>query len=92
MYEYNMVQVPPRINVQHGATQGAAAQYLADVVDQYAARGWEFYSIESIGIIENQGCGCLGALFGLRPTQLEVYVIVFRRPKAPPAGAATFTP
>lgn len=86
MFEYFMTQVPPNINVAAGQTQGAAAGYLQQIVDQHAHRGWEFYSVESFGILENQGCGCLGALLGMRPQLHTTYVVVFRRPKisAPP--------
>jgi|CXWL01.1.fsa_nt_gi hypothetical protein len=80
MFEYFMVQIPPNISVKFGATQGAAAEYLWNVVGQHAVQGWEFYSIETIGITENPGCGCFGALIGIRPTQSVVYVIVFRKP------------
>lgn len=79
MFQYQMVQVPPNVAVRAGQTQGAAAAYLQSVVDDYAGRGWEFYSIESIGIIEQPGCGCLAALLGLKAQLTETYVIVFRR-------------
>jgi hypothetical protein len=83
MYEYFMVQIPPTIHVE-GRTNDAAARYLADVVGRHATQGWEFYSIETIGIVENMGCGCLAfvfTLFGWKTSdQREVYVIVFRRP------------
>jgi hypothetical protein len=66
---------------------GAAAGYLQHVVDLYAPSGWEFYSIEAIGILEQPGCGCLASLFGMRPQMIDTYVIVFRKqqnPSAPP--------
>lgn len=79
MFEYHMVQVPPNVTVRAGDTRGAAAGYLQSVVDDYARQGWEFYSVESIGIIEQPGCGCLAGLLGIHARLIETYVIVFRR-------------
>jgi hypothetical protein len=87
MFNYFMVQIPPNVNVQAGSNKNAAAAtYLGQVVNHYAQEGWEFYSIETIGLIEHMGCGCLALLLslfaGYRPSHSETYVIVFRRPKA----------
>ena len=83
MFEYHMVQIPPNVSVKSGKSGGAAAAYLADVVGNYAGQGWEFYSIEAIGITEHPGCGCLSFILSLfggnQTTHTEVYVIVFRR-------------
>ena len=79
MYEYNMVQVPPSIKVKTGQGMGVAAAYLSDVVGQQAAQGWEFYSIETIGIMEQPGC--LASLLGIKATLTSMYVVVFRRPR-----------
>ena len=76
-----MVQVPPNVTVKAGATEGAAATYLQGVVDSHASRGWEFYSVESIGILEAPGCGCLAGLLGMKSQLTETYVIVFRKGK-----------
>lgn len=76
-----MVQVPPNVTVKAGATQGAAATYLQGVVDSHSSKGWEFYSVESIGILEEPGCGCLAGLLNWKPQLTETYVIVFRKDK-----------
>lgn len=59
MFQYYMVQISPNISVNKHGPIGAAATYLGGIVDQYATQGWAFYSIESFGVIENAGCGCL---------------------------------
>jgi molybdopterin/thiamine biosynthesis adenylyltransferase len=76
---YTMVQVPPSIEVQAsgGAAHQAAAIYLESIVDEYAALGWEYYRVDSIGVVKNPGC--LLALFGVRPTMVMYYVVTFRR-------------
>jgi len=79
MYEYHMVQVPPTISVKAGQGGGAAAYYLQEIVDKFAQDGWEFYRIETIGVLEQPGCGCLAALLGIRAQVREQYVVVFRR-------------
>ena len=66
-----MVQVPPIVSVKAGQSGGAAAGYLQGIVDQFAAEGWEFNSIETIGILEQPGCGCLAAIFGIKAQMRE---------------------
>lgn len=89
MYEYHTVQIPPNIGVRMGRAEGAAATYLKDVIDRHAKDGWEFYSVERIGIVESLGCGCVAmilTLLGQRTSQqTDVYVVAFRR-LAPSAG------
>jgi hypothetical protein len=77
-YTYKMLQIPPNVIVEKKAPrERAAAMYLEEVVSEWAQNGWEFYSVESIGIWENPGC--LTALFGAKATITESYVVVFRR-------------
>ncbi|MBZ0213327.1 MAG: DUF4177 domain-containing protein [Nitrospirae bacterium] len=83
MYEYHTVQIPPNIGVRMGRAEGAAAAYLKDVIDRHAKDGWEFYSVERIGIVESRGCGCMSLLLtltgGSTKQHSDVYVVVFRR-------------
>ena len=77
-YTYKMLQVPPNVTVAKKVPHDrAAAMYLEDAVSEWAQNGWEFYSVESIGILENPGC--LASLFGAKAMITEYYVIVFRR-------------
>ena len=55
MFEYYMVQIPPNVSVRAGRSEGVAAAYLGEVVGNFADQGWEFYSVETIGIIETAG-------------------------------------
>ncbi|AXW87884.1 hypothetical protein AU509_12470 [Lonsdalea britannica] len=75
MFQYKMVQIPPNISVKaKDNKQGIAAQYLEDVVNDYAQDGWEFQRVDTIGIEERPGC------FG--PSKIGVvnhYVITFRK-------------
>lgn len=73
-----MVQIPPNIQVKQSSGQDAAA-YLQTAVNQYAAQGWEFYRVDTIGVMVSPGC--LGALLGAKQSYIEHYVITFRRPK-----------
>jgi hypothetical protein len=85
-YEYGMVQVPPSIDVREGQMRGrAAALYLHEVVNSMAAKGWDFYRIDSMGVSESPGC--LAALFGVGATTTLYHVITFRREWAT-AGAS----
>jgi len=76
-YEYRMVQLSPVISV-HGKERGTeAAGFLQGVVDQEAREGWEFYRVDTIGVLSKTGC--LGALFGVKETAVEYYVATFRK-------------
>jgi len=43
----------------------------------YSKQGWEFYRVDTIGMIEKPGC--LAALFGARAGNFDYYVVTFRR-------------
>lgn len=76
MYTYKMIQVPPNISVKAKDNKiGIAAQYLENVVNTWAAEGWEFQRVDTIGIDEKPGC------FGSNKIGLvHYYVITFRKP------------
>jgi hypothetical protein len=77
-YKYKMVQIPPTIVVKGREYQGQeAAHYLESLVNEMAAQGWEFYRVDTIGVLTKPGC--LGQLFGAREIMREYYVVTFRR-------------
>ena len=79
-YEYKMVQVPPTIEVKAKDWRGnEAAYYLQSIANEQAAQGWEFYRVDTVGVVTRPGC--LGALLGAKQTLIEYYVVTFRRPK-----------
>ena len=79
MYDYLMVQVPPNIRVAKSSGNDAAA-YLQGIANQYASQGWEFYRVDTVGVVVAPGC--LAALFGAKSSDLNYYVVTFRKPKA----------
>lgn len=80
MYEYKMVQIPPNISVQMKKHRGnEAAAYLETIVNEYAAEGWEFHRVDSIGVEVQPGC--FGGLGGAKAGMTSYYVISFRREK-----------
>jgi hypothetical protein len=80
MYEYMMVQMPPNITVKEKVQQGTeAASYLQSLANQHAAQGWEFYRVDTVGIVTQPGC--LGSLLGAKQQLVEYFVVTFRRTK-----------
>lgn len=77
-YEYKMVQIPRNIAVRGAPAGQEAAWYLQDIVNTMAKDGWEFYRVDTVGVIIQPGC--LGQLFGQKETQTFYYVVTFRRP------------
>lgn len=74
MYKYKMVQVPPTITVKaRDNRSGLAAEYLENVVNEWASQGWEFHRVDVIGIDEKSG------MFGNKTEYTHYYVISFRR-------------
>jgi len=79
-YEYFMVQVPPTIQVKQKEYVGnEAAYYLQSMANQYAAQGWEFFRVDTVGVAVQPGC--LAALLGQRQVVINYYVVTFRRQK-----------
>ena len=80
VFEYKMIQIPPNITVQAKEARGnEAAAYLEQVVNQWAAQGWEFYRIDTVGVISTPGC--LAGLLGAKAAVFDYYVISMRRPR-----------
>ena len=80
MYEYMMVQIPPAIVVKQKEHVGnEAAYYLQSLANEKAGQGWEFYRVDTVGVVIQPGC--MASLFGAQRTVTEYYVVTFRRPK-----------
>jgi hypothetical protein len=77
-YEYMMVQIPPTISVKEKDVRGnEAAHYLQSLANEQASQGWEFYRVDSVGVVSQPGC--LASLLGAKQTLIEYYVVTFRR-------------
>jgi hypothetical protein len=77
-FQYMMQQIPPNIVVKQKEHRGnEAAFYLQHIANEHAAQGWEFYRVDTIGVVTTPGC--LAALFGAKQMTIEYYVITFRR-------------
>jgi len=77
-YEYKMVQIPPNIIVHADQEQGQeAAHFLQGLANRWAIEGWEFYRVDTVGVVTP--AGCLGALVGQRDQLRSFYVVAFRR-------------
>ncbi|NBH76354.1 DUF4177 domain-containing protein [Rodentibacter pneumotropicus] len=73
-YEYKMIQVPPNIIASRKNITTAAADYLQDVVNEWAERGWEFWRVDDFATEEKSGC------FSGGKSTMHIYkVITFRK-------------
>ena len=73
-----MVQIPSNITVQMKAHKGnEAAAYMEQVVNHWAADGWEFYRVDAVGVTLQPGCG--GAFSGKQSESSVYHVITFRK-------------
>ncbi len=79
-YEYQMVQIPQAIVVKEKEYQGReAAHYLEELANRFAEKDWEFWRVDTIGVLIKPGC--LAGLFGKAIEEQHYYVVTFRRPK-----------
>ena len=77
-YEYRMIQIPPTIEVKAREQRGnEAAYYLQSIANQQAGEGWEFFRVDTIGVVSRPGC--FASLFGAKQTLVEYFVVTFRR-------------
>ena len=77
-HRYHVVPFIGRINSNKAETAQTVAAQLQTLIDHYASHGWDFYSVEKVGIEINPGC--LGALLGHSVTYINYDQVVFRRP------------
>ena len=81
MPTYDYYAVPFIGHITGGIFTSANAKTVTDqlqsVIDHYVKHGWEFYSIEKVGIEVHPGC--IGALFGHGPSYVNFDQIIFRR-------------
>ena len=77
-YQYKMIQIPRNIRIKSKETYDkVAADYLENVVNEWAMQGWEFYRVDTIGIEEQPGC--IAGLLGQKTSVTRYYVITFRK-------------
>lgn len=78
-YTYKMVQIPPNVTVADGESRkGILADYLEDIVNKYARKGWEFWRVDELGVRVRPGC--FAGLLGARSYDVKYSVITFRKP------------
>lgn len=77
-YEYRMIQMPPTIVVPAKELRGQeAAYYLQSIANEQASQGWEFYRVDTVGVVVQPGC--LAMLLGAKQSVVEYFVATFRR-------------
>ena len=54
------------------------AAYLEKLIQEMAGKGWEFYRIDTVGVLVPPGC--LAAFAGMRATMTYYNIVAFRRP------------
>lgn len=77
-YQYMMVQIPPTILIKQKAqVVNEAAYYLQSVANEQAAKGWEFFRVDTIGVVTQPGC--FASMFGATRMTTDYFVVTFRR-------------
>lgn len=81
-YIYRMVQVPPDVEINSASDRGHAAElYLTSLTAEMGHEGWDFFRIDTIGVVERPGC--MARLLGFGATVTYYYVVAFRRLRQP---------
>jgi hypothetical protein len=76
-YHYYVVPFIGRLEQGKEDASRVSAQ-LQTVIDYYSRDGWEFYSVEKIGIEIHPGC--LGVFLGQRNSYINFDQVIFRKP------------
>ena len=76
-YRYHVVPFLGRIKADTADSAQTVSTQLQTVIDHYVSHGWDFHSIEKVGIQVQPGC--LGGLLGQSVTYLNYDQIIFRR-------------
>ena len=71
MKQYKAIPGPLSVNVSKGNTQ-SAFNLFADIINNEAAQGWEYHSMETITVTEKPGCG-------QQPTPCSYYMLIFAK-------------
>ena len=77
IFEYKMVQLPQTFILKKD-TGSEIAVHLEKLAQEWASKGWEFYRIDSVGVLVQPGC--LGPLLGVKQSMTYYNIVTFRRP------------
>lgn len=75
-YEYKMIQLPRTFVLKKDQGNEIAA-YLEKLSNEWVAKGWEFYRIDSVAVAVPPGC--FAALGGAQVTMTNYNIVTFRR-------------
>lgn len=78
--KYHYLVAPFHGHIRAGQGMDQVSSQLEDLINHYAAYGWEFVQIGRVSLTVNQGC--LAGLFGSASTQYSYDQVVFRQPVA----------
>lgn len=56
MAQYKCVPAPKNIKVDKNGGADSAAKLFADIMNNEAAQGWKFHSMETLTVTEPSGC------------------------------------
>ena len=71
MKQYKAVAGPKNVNVDKGDTQ-AAFNLFANIINNEAAQGWSYHSMETITVTEAPGCF-------QQPVSTNHYMLIFEK-------------
>jgi len=78
--QYYYMVAPFHGHIRTGQGVEQVSSQLQEVINHYAAYGWEFVQIGTVSMTISRGC--LASLFGSGPTQLSYDQVIFRQPVA----------
>lgn len=75
--KYHYLVAPFHGHIRAGQGIQEVSSQLQDLINHYAAYGWEFVQVGSVSLTVNEGC--LASLFGRGSSQHSYDQVVFRR-------------
>ena len=77
MAKYQYVVVPFIGQIKSRQSAAEVSVQLQNLINHYAAQGWEFYQLNDVNIEVRPGC--LASLFGARAAYIQFDQVIFRR-------------
>jgi hypothetical protein len=75
MAQYKCVPAPMTLTIDSKSSMENAVKSFANIINENAVDGWEFFSLENISVTQKPGC--LGELFGGKPYTTHFNMLIF---------------
>ena len=77
MFQYKVIEVPGIMAIKNVKELQKAQKSYQNLINEYAADGWELDKIDNL--ITQESPGCLLALFGVKPVERKHKLLIYKK-------------